>query len=178
MNILNNDCDCQDPSCAYGGIERLVVKTLDKHSKSREDGFCELCKSNLSDFSCAPSFVCKNCKKGIANFKSNIDILKNALTYLCRTPRTQIYSYSFSPREKKDIYQYLFHEQAARCAICEIWWKDVKKQRKMHIDHDHIKGYVRGLLCIHCNMALGNFKDSPEAIANAIDNFFELEKNS
>jgi hypothetical protein len=46
--------------------------------------------------------------------------------------------------------------------------------KEEHTDHSHITGYVRGLLCINCNMALGYFKDSTEAIANAINNLDEL----
>lgn len=55
--------------------------------------------------------------------------------------------------------------QNNRCAICFIEFDGIK----FHIDHDHASGKVRGLLCRGCNWGLGNFKDSIEALTNAID---------
>lgn len=168
-------CDCQDPLCDYGGIEHLLIENSDKHNYSRKLNRCELCgKSPLVSYSKAPTYMCSSCAKGLANFKFNLNNLYNALSYLCKTIETKIYSYSFGPKEKSRIYKDLLHKQGGRCAICNIWWKDIKNERKMHTDHSHITGYIRGLLCINCNMALGYFKDSTEAIANAINNLDEL----
>ena len=169
---LDRSCDCQDPLCSYGGIEHSIVEEMDKNSLFLSKGICKLCENDLSEYSKSPSFACKGCKKGVAHFKFNLSFLQNSLTYLCRTPQTGIYSYSFSAKEKQKIYSKLLHEQAGRCAICKTWWQDLK--RKLHIDHNHTTGFIRGLLCIHCNMALGVFKDSTVAIANSIDNFSDF----
>lgn len=47
------------------------------------------------------------------------------------------------------------------CPICE------SDGRKMHVDHDHETGKVRGFLCTRCNVGLGQFGDSIEMLARA-----------
>jgi hypothetical protein len=54
---------------------------------------------------------------------------------------------------------------AAGCAICGT--HDPGTKRRMHVDHDHATGKVRGVLCPLCNVGLGHFKDSPALLAKA-----------
>ena len=51
--------------------------------------------------------------------------------------------------------------QGGVCAICGV-------QNPEHVDHDHVFGNVRGILCFNCNGGLGQFKDSPDLLHNAI----------
>lgn len=39
---------------------------------------------------------------------------------------------------------------------------------RLHIDHNHKTNKIRGVLCINCNVGLGNFKDSIELLQKAI----------
>ena len=52
--------------------------------------------------------------------------------------------------------------QEGKCAICK------EPVPKPCIDHDHLTGKVRGLLCDACNAGLGFFKDSQTALLSAI----------
>lgn len=47
-------------------------------------------------------------------------------------------------------YDALWIEQIGKCAIC-----DCVPQKELHVDHDHLTGRVRGLLCETCNRMLG-----------------------
>jgi hypothetical protein len=44
-------------------------------------------------------------------------------------------------------------EQAGRCRICD-------DEKRLEIDHDHVDGHVRGLLCHRCNLRLAGFEDT------------------
>jgi hypothetical protein len=38
----------------------------------------------------------------------------------------------------------------------------------LHVDHNHMTGKVRGLLCHHCNVGIGHFEDNIVLLSNAI----------
>lgn len=65
----------------------------------------------------------------------------------------------------------MYEAQSGKCAIClkQETAKDYKGDvKRIAVDHRHKCGTVRGLLCQRCNTAIGNFKDSPGALENAI----------
>ena len=53
--------------------------------------------------------------------------------------------------------------QAGRCANPGCRCPLIKKAEP-HVDHDHITGKVRGLLCQECNTALGLLRDALERL--------------
>jgi hypothetical protein len=56
-------------------------------------------------------------------------------------------------------YEQLLEQQAGLCAICG---RPPRSRRVLDVDHDHLTGIVRGLLCGNCNRAVGLLDDNPE----------------
>jgi Recombination endonuclease VII len=54
-----------------------------------------------------------------------------------------------------DEYARMLAAQNGGCAICG----SPPKTRRLHVDHDHASGKVRGLLCHRCNRALPTWID-------------------
>jgi hypothetical protein len=54
----------------------------------------------------------------------------------------------------------LIADQGGVCAICQY-------RTAEHVDHDHVTGEVRGVLCFPCNAALGHFKDRIDLLDRA-----------
>lgn len=64
----------------------------------------------------------------------------------------------------QEQYEELLTRQDGKCAVCKTPMDGVRNE---HIDHDHATGQVRGLLCSHCNTAIGKFKDNPDILIAA-----------
>jgi Recombination endonuclease VII len=62
-------------------------------------------------------------------------------------------------------YDELLRRQGGGCAIC----RKPPGKISLHVDHDHATGKIRGLLCVGCNNALGQFHDDPDLLALAIE---------
>lgn len=72
-------------------------------------------------------------------------------------------------------YEYALKIQNGKCAICGcILGTSIETQGCA--DHDHLTGKPRGVLCMHCNTALGLLKDNIENLENAI-RYIEEYKN-
>lgn len=68
-------------------------------------------------------------------------------------------------------YDGMLEKQKGVCAICGK--KETKHDRygsikNLQVDHDHISGKVRGLLCFMCNAGVGLFDDNAENLQAAI----------
>jgi hypothetical protein len=72
-------------------------------------------------------------------------------------------------------YDRMVEEQGNRCAICKEFETAKKngKVMRLHVDHDHATGKVRGLLCADCNHFVGwveMVRNNPERVA-AVDKY-------
>lgn len=87
--------------------------------------------------------------------KSDLDGLTNEKRW-----RLKAY-YCLTPLD----FNLLLKLQNNRCAICRQKFQGTNYP---YVDHNHKTKKVRGLLCLRCNMALGQLKDDIELMRNAI----------
>lgn len=66
--------------------------------------------------------------------------------------------YRLTETEYNSILEY----QGGVCAGCG----EPPRGRALAVDHDHRTGRIRGLLCWHCNRAIGIARDLAEALSN------------
>lgn len=86
-----------------------------------------------------------------------------------RNRRAYLRKHGFTERE----YDEMFLAQGEQCAIC----RSESPGRYWCIDHDHAccsgdtscGNCIRGILCWHCNIGLGHFRDNPTSLCAAVD---------
>lgn len=61
--------------------------------------------------------------------------------------------------------------QDSKCAVCQ----DDLQSIRICIDHDHKTQQVRGLLCLHCNLGLGQFRDNKDFLLRGAEYLKEKE---
>jgi hypothetical protein len=66
------------------------------------------------------------------------------------------------------------HEQNWKCAICRTVGFKMREDHVsgLNLDHDHVTGKARALLCHNCNRGLGLFQDNPDFL-RAAANYLE-----
>ena len=118
--------------------------------------------------------ICKECSKNIRNSRTPEQIEKTRQYH-------RLYSrivkdkkkYNASSRDRrlrrlyrlcKDDYDSMLKAQNGRCAIC---YRAPTESKKLSVDHCHLTGDPRGLLCRKCNSAIGMLGDDAARVANA-----------
>ena len=81
----------------------------------------------------------------------------------CRSLQKKLQKFNITQEE----YNLMFAKQQGCCGICGKHQTEFNKA--LAIDHCHITGAVRGLLCMPCNTALGKFNDDEKLLNAAID---------
>lgn len=107
-----------------------------------------------------PVSYCKACK-----------VIRQQLRYDNRTYERVVRPYQL--RKKYGItpedYEAMLRAQNGVCAICGVsGGASARGTNTFSVDHDHVSGAVRGLLCNTCNRALGLFKDNVAVLESAI----------
>lgn len=114
-------------------------------------------RKDLYNSSAGYSWICKECSKAkqVAYRRNNPLKAKDVDLYQ-----------NFGIRIAD--YNKMFLEQGGCCKICKI--NQSKLRRALAVDHNHITGQIRGLLCDTCNAGIGYLKadDGIQLLNNAI----------
>lgn len=70
---------------------------------------------------------------------------------------------------KQEEFDAMLQDQGGVCAICKGTHRENSKFKRLHVDHDHVDGGIRGLLCSSCNTAIGLMKEDIPRLKSAID---------
>lgn len=127
---------------------------------------CSKCQTMFDSKDAPPSqrhkasYYCRPCLKAMrkVSYWNNVDLKREYARSKQRETRlARVYGMTEAD------YVNLFDAQDGKCAICEI------AADRLVIDHDHITGNVRALLCDNCNRGIGLLKDHPEVVQKAAD---------
>lgn len=69
-------------------------------------------------------------------------------------------------------YDSMVLKQQGRCQTCGKVPVGDKARGRLHVDHCHKTGKIRGLLCFRCNLAIGHMQDDP-ALAVSIAEYLK-----
>lgn len=130
---------------------KIKKDLLDFHlNKNTRDGRCSYCKA------------CR-CKDAVLYRKRDPE----RWAALQRIRRKKNWDYHILPAYglTMEEYEVILIKQNGMCAIC----KNLPGKKRLHVDHDHKTGKLRGLLCFKCNVGLGNFGDSTELLKAALE---------
>lgn len=134
----------------------------------------------------APSGVCMSCQRAYdaARYSANPEPVRqrarawsrangerrraisrawNRSNVVAHRERQRRYAYGVTPDQVHDMWL----AQGQACAICRCSIRDLGPGGKgqangMHVDHDHVTGRVRGLLCANCNTGIGLLGDDAD----------------
>ena len=108
----------------------------------------------------------EKCRAYSANYKSKLspERRKEVKKYQLRHDLFKLYGIT------QEDYDALLEKQHGVCAICHKPSKPGGKRSasRLHVDHDHETGRVRGLLCNRCNLGIGHLHDSPVLLLSAL----------
>ena len=145
--------------------EKVKARNKRKTSKAKELG---VCYAHLNVKVASGKTLCDECL--LYRKERRKELLSKGLCLSCRKPNTNGETKCDECKRRhlasrfglsEDECVKLFSAQKG-CYICGCEWPLV-------IDHSHLTGQVRGVLCKQCNISLGGAKDNPDTLKKLID---------
>jgi hypothetical protein len=141
----------------------LVAMWFKQQLVKVQQGRCYLCNKDSKlhldhdhETGTVRAMLCFNCNAALGLAEDCHSILLGAVDYLSR----EDVNCTVDQRALREyVYQFLAVAQNNCCAICGK--PEKKRSRRGHkicrltVDHDHVSGRIRGLLCGRCNTTLG-----------------------
>lgn len=150
-------------TCSRCKVKKNLIEfhvNKDKNSKSGYDSWCKKCRE----------IYCKEyTKRPEVRMRDNLYHKKYRQTShgQLNITNTRLKSYYGITLEE---YNTLFIKQKGVCAICNQEETGTFKgtTKRLSVDHEHITGKIRGLLCYKCNLIIGQWADNILYFQNAI----------
>lgn len=129
------------------------------------------------------SKVCRRCGVGLVAGVNHRASFARSHNWVCNTCNSEYHAELLSRKPNRNYesnikrkygisgadYTAIHAAQEGKCAICGVEAAvDATGRQRLYVDHCHDSGKVRGLLCKHCNVGLGNFRDSIDALLSAV----------
>ena len=107
------------------------------------------------------------------NFKRRIGTAPDPSSRRAENLRLNLMRYGLTVEE----YEARLAAQGGVCIICGMPPKEngQRAASRLHVDHDHVTGANRDLICNNCNRGLGYFKDDP-ALMRAAAEYIERHR--
>jgi len=131
--------------------ERDQYLTKRRGQESRKERGLKLCIKCGKEKPATTEYFSKanNSKDGLYSYcKTCVRLRRNTKEQKLRRTIRTIESHGITFQE----YLSIAENQGYKCAICG------RKDKRLYVDHNHITGKIRGLLCRECNCALGYLK--------------------
>lgn len=139
------------------------------------------------------SQMCPRCQKILPSNEFHKNRRRGLQVYCktCQTEHSATYKEAHSKNSRRSHlnrkygmtpgeYEQMLQAQGGVCDLCKqpetMYDPKTGKVRPLAVDHDHVTGAVRALLCKSCNQALGMAKENPEVLRRMAD-YIEEHKN-
>lgn len=121
---------------------------------------CPYCPRHSQQAAKGRMFLIRDCEVCSGPLPSGSSARRRTCSAKCKTTMQNLYRFGLRPHEFRRIYE----NQDGRCRGCLDWYPiyPTDDSARLYIDHCHVSGKVRGLLCSSCNLAIGKMRDQPE----------------